>query len=85
MINNLISESRYQTKVIKEYREHIQSQLIPYMQKQIGFNKPPVINFLDDTQNASDPFGKTAFYDPQSMEISVYTTGRHPKGYQCAL
>lgn len=67
------------SKLLKEYREHIETKLIPYMQKQVGFNKPPVINFLDDTQNASDPFGKTAFYDPQSMEISVYTTGRHPK------
>ena len=67
------------SKLLKEYREHIETKLVPYMQKQIGFNRPPVINFLDDTQNASDPFGKTAFYDPQSMEISVYTTGRHPK------
>ena len=79
VITNLISESRYQGKVLKEYREHIESKLVPYMQKQIGFNRPPVINFLDDAQNATDPMGKTAFYDPQSMEISVYTTGRHPK------
>jgi hypothetical protein len=49
------------------------------MQKQIGFNRPPTINFIDDPVNAQSPFAKTAYYDPQSMEITVYTTGRHPK------
>jgi hypothetical protein len=49
------------------------------MQKQIGFSKPPTINFLEDEENAQNPFGRTAHYDPQNMEISVYVTGRHPK------
>ena len=79
-VRNLLLESaKKNAPLLREYREHIETQLVPYMQKQIGFNKPPVINFLDDAQNATDPMGKTAFYDPQSMEISVYTTGRHPK------
>ncbi len=64
--------------LLKEYQEHIQ-QLMPYMQKQIGFNRPPTINFLEDEQNASNPLGKTAYYNPSTMEISVYVTGRHPK------
>lgn len=78
-IDGLILEHQKKNNLLKEYREHIETKLVPYMQKQIGFNRPPVINFLDDAQNAADPMGKTAFYDPQSMEISVYTTGRHPK------
>jgi len=73
----ILSETKKQV-LLKEYREYIQ-QLIPYMQKQIGFNKPPIINFLEDEENAQNPFGRTAHYDPQNMEISVYVTGRHPK------
>jgi hypothetical protein len=73
----ILSEAKKQV-LLKEYREYIQ-QLIPYMQKQIGFRKPPTINFLEDEENAQNPFGRTAHYDPQNMEISVYVTGRHPK------
>jgi hypothetical protein len=73
----ILSETKKQV-LLKEYREYIQ-QLIPYMQKQIGFNKPPIINFLEDEENAQNPFGRTAHYDPQNMEISVYVTGRHAK------
>ena len=64
--------------LIKEYREHIQ-QLMPYMQKQIGFNRPPIINFVEDEQNAQNPLGKTGYYNPSTMEITVFVTGRHPK------
>ena len=76
--NLLLEANKKNAPLLREYREHIQ-QLMPYMQKQIGFNKPPTINFLEDEANAQDPLGKTAHYDPSNMEISVYVTGRHPK------
>ncbi|MFM1840029.1 MAG: hypothetical protein RIR47_78 [Bacteroidota bacterium] len=79
IVNNLIVESNKHKNVLREYREHVESNLLPYMQKQIGFNRPPTINFIDDPINAQSPFAKTAYYDPQSMEITVYTTDRHPK------
>ena len=49
------------------------------MQKQLGFNHPPTINFADDQGNAQDMFGKTAYYNPSTSEITVYITNRHPK------
>ena len=52
---------------------------IPFAQKQIGFNRPPTINLMSDTQNATNLLGKTAYYDPSQMEIVVYTDNRHPK------
>lgn len=77
--NVLITESAKHYNLVREYHEHVRGNLLPYMQKQIGFNRPPTINFVDDPINAQNPFGKTAYYDPQLMEITVYTTGRHPK------
>lgn len=52
---------------------------LPYAQKRMGFNRPPVINFVEDEDNAADPLGKTGHYNPSTMEIVVYTSGRHPK------
>jgi hypothetical protein len=47
--------------------------------KKYGFNKPPVMVFDSDPSNKSDVLGKTAYYDPNTLEIHVYTDGRHPK------
>jgi hypothetical protein len=55
------------------------NQFLPYAQKQLGFNKPPIINFLENEQNATNPLGDTGNYNPSNMEITVYVTGRHPK------
>ena len=38
-------------KLIKEYREEINNLLIPHMQKQLGFNHPPIINFEFNSLN----------------------------------
>lgn len=54
-------------------------QFLPYAQKELGFHKPPIINFLENEQNAVNPLGDTGHYNPSSMEINVYVTGRHPK------
>ena len=38
------------------------------------------MEFVDgDTENAKDFFGKTAYYDPATQTIVLYTEGRHPK------
>jgi hypothetical protein len=40
----------------------------------------PKIEFIDgDSENAKDFFGKTAYYDPNTQTIVLYTEGRHPK------
>ena len=47
-----------------------------------GMNiKPlPVVEFINgDSENAKDFFGKTAYYNPATNTIVLYTEGRHPK------
>lgn len=40
----------------------------------------PKIKFIDnDTKNAEDPLGKTAYYNPQEKSITLFTLKRHPK------
>jgi hypothetical protein len=40
---------------------------------------PKVIFKHGDEENAKQFLGKTAYYDPEAMEIVLYTEGRHPK------
>ena len=61
---------------------HLESYLksfLPFAQKRMGFNKPPYIFFDSDEQNSKKVLGKTAHYNPDSMEVVVYVDGRHPK------
>jgi hypothetical protein len=47
-----------------------------------GMNIEPLPNleFINgDNKNARDFFGKTAYYDPNTQTIVLYTEGRHPK------
>jgi len=50
-----------------------------FAQERFGFKRPPVLNLVSDDVNASKPLGKTAYYDPQSMTVTIYTDGRHTK------
>jgi hypothetical protein len=34
---------------------------------------------VSDNKNAGKPLGKTAYYDPQSLAVTIYTDGRHTK------
>ena len=52
---------------------------MPFAQKHIGFEQPPRLFLRNDAKNAANPLGKTAFYDPNNMSITLYTTDRHPK------
>tara|TARA_R100000657_G_C4659298_1_gene103117 strand:+ start:301 stop:1101 length:801 start_codon:yes stop_codon:yes gene_type:complete len=54
-------------------------QFMPFAQKQIGFQKPPKLFLRTDDENAKNPLGKTAFYDPNKMSVTLYISGRHPK------
>ena len=47
-----------------------------------GYNITPLptVEFVNgDSNNARDFFGKTAYYDPNTKHIVLYTEGRHPK------
>ena len=52
---------------------------LPYVQKRMGFNRPPTIFFDSDPQNAENVLGKTAYYNPETEEIVVFIDKRHPK------
>jgi len=52
--------------------------LYGFAKDKFGFKKSPSINFVSDGAN-HPMLGKTAHYDPSSMEVTVYVDGRHPK------
>ena len=61
-----------------KYGNEIQS-LCNFAQGRLGFKKPPTI-FLDhDKGNASSTLAKTGYYSPETAEIHVFATNRHPK------
>jgi len=63
---------------MEQLKQHIMA-FYPYAQKQLGFNRPPKLFFVQDSANASNIFGKTAYYEPESETIKLYVTNRHPK------
>jgi len=63
---------------ISGFEDMIRS-LVDFSQNRFGFENPPSIFLNSDSDNAANPLGKTAYYDPQQVEIHVYTDGRHPK------
>lgn len=54
-------------------------QFIPYAQKKMGFDRPVGINLISDPENAKNPLGKTAHYDPNKLEVTVFVDKRHVK------
>ena len=60
-------------------------QFLPYAQKTMGFKHPPRLFLRSDAKNASNPLGKTAFYDPGAKSVTLYVTNRHPKDIMRSL
>jgi len=60
-------------------------QFLPYAKEKMGFERPPSLFLKQDASNASNPLGKTAFYDPSGMSITLYVTDRHPKDVMRSL
>jgi len=60
------------------YEKEIHS-LCDFAQNRLGFKNPPSIFLNHDERNAGNTLGKTGYYDPETMEIHVFATGRHPK------
>lgn len=59
--------------------EELFHDLCGFAQKRFGFKKPPTLHLISDIENASKPLGKTAYYDPQGLAITIYTDNRHTK------
>ena len=52
---------------------------VPYAQKRLEYDKPFQIVFESDEENSKNIFGKTAYYDPATMNVHIYSDGRHDK------
>ena len=67
---------------MKNNDETIQAMLekfLPFAQERLGFKNLPEIRLESDEDNAQQPLGKTAYYDPSQSAVTVYVSGRHPK------
>ncbi len=60
-------------------------QFLPFAQERMGFKKPPKLFLRGSAKNASNPLGKTAFYDPGAKAVTLYITDRHPKDVMRSL
>jgi hypothetical protein len=70
---------------MKDILQPLFNQFMPFAQKRMGFQKPPRVFLRDDPQNAQNPLGKTAYYDPEQMSVTLYINGRHPKDVMRSL
>lgn len=61
-----------------DLESHIQD-MYGFFANKYSFDKHPSIHLDSDEKNKAEILGKTAYYDPQSCEIHVYTDNRHPK------
>ena len=52
---------------------------MPFAQERMGFQDPPRLFVRRDEQNAQNPLGKTAYYDPNQMKITLFVDRRHVK------
>ena len=59
--------------------EGLMQEFMPFAQERHGFQRPPKLFLLGDEENAANPLGKTGGYNPDSMEVTIYVSGRHPK------
>ena len=55
------------------------SHFYQFAKNRIGFDKDASISFISDPQNSVELLGKTAYYDPSKMGVTIYTDRRHPK------
>jgi hypothetical protein len=46
---------------------------------QFKLQEDPSLEFVEDEENRSKILGRTGAYEPNTMKITVYTSGRHPK------
>ena len=76
---NKLDENATYSKDI-DYKQMI-ADLTDYMVKKGRNIEPlPKVEFIDgDLENAKEFLGKTAYYDPNTQTIVLYTEGRHPK------
>ena len=48
-------------------------------QEKFDIKETPKLILREDKENAEGIFGRTAYYEPASQTVVLYTTNRHPK------
>ena len=59
--------------------EQLAKEFFPFAQERMGFDRSPVVNFSSDEENSVNPLGKTGYYSPSTMEITIFVDNRHVK------
>ena len=83
MVFNIVSpvlneNATYSSEI--DYKQMIQDLTNYMIEKGRNVEPLPKVEFVDgDTENAKEFLGKTAYYDPNTQTIVLYTEGRHPK------
>ncbi|HAI37391.1 MAG TPA: hypothetical protein DCM40_04240, partial [Maribacter sp.] len=73
-MNNCVIKNLSNLKIDKEIHS-----LVNFAKNRLKFKRPPTIFLNHDKRNSQKVLAKTGYYDPETMEIHIYTTGRHPK------
>ena len=60
------------------FKSHL-AQLFSYLKDELQLKTVPKVKLLSDDKNAAKVLGKTAYYDPPSRTVCLYTTNRHQK------
>lgn len=50
-----------------------------YAREKLGYDKSFTLNFISDKENGEKILGKTAYYVPSTMEITIFVDNRHEK------
>lgn len=52
----------------------------PFAKSNLGFDEPVKIRYItNDIKNSENPFGKTAYYNPEEKSVTLFILNRHPK------
>jgi len=65
--------------------EDLLHNFVPYSKKRLGWDKPVKITFESDVSNGENILGKTAYYNPDEMSVTLFTDYRHPKDIMRSL
>ena len=60
------------------FKSHL-AQLFSYLKEELQLKSVPKVKLLSDDKNAAKVLGKTAYYDPTTRTVCLYTTNRHQK------
>ena len=75
---NLNEEASYSNHI--DYKQHIKDLTQSMIDQGMNIKPLPKVKFIhNNSSNAQNFLGRTAYYDPNNKEIVLYTEGRHPK------